>query len=48
MAVRAVRDDRLVDRDDHQLLADVHLLGAMLVTFVAFVTVYLVHLLLDA
>ena len=45
---RAVRDDHQVDQDDHQALADVHPSEAMLVTFVAFVTVYQVHLLLDA
>ena len=46
---RAVRGhDHQVDQDDHQALADVHPSEAMLVTFVAFVTVYQVHLLLDA
>ena len=45
---RAVHDDRRVDQDDHRVLAGVHLSEAMLVTFVAFVTVYQVHLLLDA
>lgn len=43
----AVGDHRAV-HDDHRVLADVHLSEAMLVTFVAFVTVYQVHLLLDA
>lgn len=48
--VVAVGDHRAVpdDQDVHQVPADVHPSEAMLVTFVAFVTVYQVHLLLDA
>ena len=45
---RAVPDDHRVDQDVHQVPADVHPSEAMLVTFVAFVTVYQVHLILDA
>ena len=46
----AVGDHRAVpdDQDVRQVPADVHPSEAMLVTFVAFVTVYQVHLLLDA
>ena len=45
---QAVPDDHRVDQDVRQVPADVHPSEAMLVTFVAFVTVYQVHLILDA